>query len=94
MWNQVKPITLELKQINEDGTYFCIEFYSYDYKLVKIKEAYHYDSNDKLIGKYCNITSNNKKFNPHYFVSKLTMQTSQKLIEYYENSNLFIEYIL
>ena len=52
---------------------------------MKIKEAYHYDKNNKLIGKYDRITSNDKKFNPHYFVSKFTIDTSQKLVEYYEN---------
>mgnify|MGYP001159581571 FL=1 len=94
MWDEVKPITLEFKQINEDGTYFWLEFFSYDYELVKINEAYHYDKNNKLIGKYDRITSDDKKFNPHYFVSKFTMDTSQKLVEYYENADLFIEYIL
>ena len=94
MWNEVKPITLKFKQINEDGTYFWLKFFSYDYELVKISEACHYDKNNKLIGKYDRITSNDKKFNPHYFVSKFTKDTSQKLVEYYENSDLFIEYIL
>ena len=27
MWDEVKPITLEFKQINEDGTYFWLEFF-------------------------------------------------------------------
>lgn len=94
MWEQVKPITLEFKQLNEDKTYFWLKFYSYDYELVKIDEAYHYDENNKLIGKYCRITSHDKKFNPHYFVSKFTLETSQRLVEYYENPNLFIEYML
>jgi hypothetical protein len=94
MWEQVKPITLKLEQKNEDGTVFVLEFFSYDYELVKISEAYHYDKNNKLIGKYDRITSDDKIFNPHYFVSKFTMDTSQKLVQYYENPDLFIEYIL
>lgn len=94
MWNQVKPITLKFKQTNDDGTYFWLEFYSYDQELVKLSEAYHYDKNNKLIGKYDRVLINNKKFNPHYFISKFTTKTSQRLVEYFENSNLFIEYIL
>tara|TARA_B100000282_G_scaffold264386_1_gene214907 strand:+ start:908 stop:1192 length:285 start_codon:yes stop_codon:yes gene_type:complete len=94
MWNQVKPITLKFKQINEDGTYFWLEFFSYDYELVKISEAYHYSKNNKLIGKYDRRLLGDKKFNLHYFISKFTKKTSQRLVEYFENPNLFIEYIL
>jgi hypothetical protein len=94
MWEHVKPIILKLIQQNTDGSYFRIEFYSYDSEIVKLSEAHHYDEKNKLIGKYCRLTSPDIKFNPHYFVSKFTHDTSQKLVEYFENPDLFIEYII
>ena len=48
-----------------------LEFFSYDYELVKISEAYHYDKNNKLIGKYDRITSNDKKIQSSLFCKQI-----------------------
>ena len=94
MWDEVKPITLKIIQNNEDGTTLHLEFFSYDYELVKISEAYHYDRSNQLIAKYDRINKIDKKTNLNYFVSKFTPDTNQRLVEYYENPKLFIEYML
>lgn len=96
MWENVKPISLYLKQENEDGTYFKLYFYSTDYELIKLKEAYWFSKKSKIIGTYKRIhsTSVESQYDSNFFVERLSKETTQKLIEYYENSNLYIEYLL
>jgi len=96
MWEQVKPIKLILEQNNEDNTTFWMEFYSYDSELVKLNEAKHYSSDNQLLGEYSRILGpqKNSKYDPHFFVSKLKIETTTKLIQYYENPDLYLEYIL
>ena len=97
MRQDVKPITLFLRQDNEDGSYFLLYFYSYDYEVVTLKEATHIsESGDDVLGSFCNLLEvyNGSGYSAQFFIERLTKQTTQKMIEYYENSNLFVEYFI
>ena len=95
MWDEVKQITLLLEQNNSDGSRFVLYFYSTDYELIKLREATHFDDSGNLIGSYSRLTdahlSSNLSLN--FFIEKLTKTTIQKMIEYYENPKLFVEYM-
>ena len=93
----VKPITLFLRQDNEDGSYFLLYFYSYDHELVKLKEATHIsESGDDVLGSFCNLLEvyDASGYSAQFFIERLTKPTTQKMIEYYENSSLSIEYFI
>jgi hypothetical protein len=94
MWEEVKPITILLEQENSDGSRFLLDFYSHDYELIKLKEASHYDNNNQLIGSYSRLYDKHCvcDYDSNFFVERLLLTTTQKLIEYYENSNLYIEF--
>lgn len=94
MWDNVKPITLVLNQKNSDSTKFVFHFYSFDSELVKLNEALHFDKNNKLIGSYSYLSEPNPKYSSNYFVSRISKTTIKKLIEYFENSKLYIEYLI
>ena len=95
MWDDVKPITMLLKQNNKDGSYFGMHFYSNDYELIKLREATHFNENGDIIGSYSRLPdvyeTNNLTLN--YFIERLDKTTISKLIQYYENPNLFVEYL-
>ena len=95
MWEEVKPITLFLEQKNDDGTRFYMYFYSHDYELIKLREAVHFDENNRMLGSYSRLLDAHceSKYDSNYFVGRLTYETTRKLIEYYENPNLFVEYM-
>ena len=96
MWEEVKPITLCLEQKNEDGTKFLLYFYSTDYELIKLREATYFDADGNILGGYSRLLSSHGscKYDSNFFVERLSTTTTQKLIEYYENSNLYIEYLM
>jgi hypothetical protein len=97
MWQDVKPITLFLRQDNEDGSYFLLYFYSHDYELVKLKEATHISmSGENILGSFCSLLEiyDASGYSAQFFIERLTKATTQKMIEYYENSNLSIEYFI
>ena len=97
MRQDVKPITLFLRQDNADGSYFLLYFYSYDYELVKLKEATHIsESGEDVLGSYCKLLEvyDASGYSAQFFIERLTRETTQKMIEYYENSNLSIEYFI
>lgn len=96
MWDQVKPITLLLEQINDDGSRFLMHFYSHDYKLVKLKEATHLGEHGDVIETYSRLLDEHgiKESSANYFIQKLNKDSVSKLIQYYENKNLLIEYML
>ena len=96
MWDQVKPITLLLEQINDDGSRFLMHFYSHDYELVKLKEATHLGELGDVIETYSRLLDEYgiKASSANYFIQKLNKDSVSKLIQYYENKNLFIEYML
>lgn len=95
MWEQVKPITLEIKQINEDDSFFIYNFYSFDSELVKISEAVYYDENGYKIGCYSRLLEidDKCKLSLNFFTSKLNKSTTNKLVEYFENPRLFVEFL-
>ena len=95
MWDQVKPITLLLDQLNDDGSRFLMNFYSHDYKLVKLKEATHLSEFGEILETYSRLYDNHEVAPPslNYFVSRLNKDSVSKLIQYYENKNLLIEYM-
>ena len=96
MWDNVKPITLFLEQENDDGSRFLLYFYSNDYELVKLREATHFDADGKLLGSYSRLLDAHAscKYDSNFFVERLSRTTVGKLIEYYENSSLYIEYLM
>lgn len=96
MWDEVKPITLLLEQNNSDGSRFLLNFYSHDYELIKLKDASHYDEKGKLIGEYSRLYDQHSfcKYDLNFFIEKLNKNTTQKLIEYFENPYLYIEYFV
>ena len=95
MWEEVKPITMLLEQEHDDGSRFYMYFYSYDYELVKLKEAVHFDADNRIIGNYSRLLSDHcmSEYDSNFFISRLTKSTTRKMIEYYENPNLFVEYM-
>ena len=95
MWDNVKPITLFLEQKNDDGSRFLLYFYSNDYELIKLREATHFDAEDKLLGSYSRLLDahDSCKYDSNFFIGRLSTATTRKMIEYYENPNLFVEYI-
>lgn len=96
MNDEVKPIMLKLKQKNENGSRFEIEFYSTDYELIKIKEASYFSKNGDFIGKYARLQDDSDfcKYDSNFFVERLNLETTKKIIEFYENRDLFIEYLI
>tara|TARA_A100001037_G_scaffold63293_1_gene55386 strand:+ start:86935 stop:87225 length:291 start_codon:yes stop_codon:yes gene_type:complete len=96
MWDNVKPITLILEQKNEDETRFLLYFYSTDYELIKLREGTHFDASGNILGGYSRLLSSHDscKYDSNFFVERLSTTTTQKLIEYYENPNLYIEYLM
>ena len=96
MWEQVKPITLILEQKNDDGSRFVFHLFSHDFELVKLREAFEYDSENKLKGEYSRVipTHTSVRYNSNYFVERLTPSSKQKIIEFYENPNIFVEYFI
>ena len=95
MWEEVKPITLLLEQNNKDGSRFLLYFYSHDYELIKLREATYFGETGEFLGSYSRFHSacHASDLPANYFIERLTKQTTNKLIEYYENSNLFVEYL-
>ena len=95
MWEEVKPIIMFLEQKNEDGSRFLMYFYSHDYELVKLKEAVHFDPSGNIVGSYSRLLDAHEasKHDSNFFISKLSTTTTRKMIEYYENPNLFVEYM-
>jgi len=96
MWDNVKPITLFLEQENDDGSRFLLYFYSNDYELIKLKEATHFDPEGRLVGDYSRLLDAHCscKYDSNFFIERLSKSTTRKMIEYYENPNLFIEYMM
>lgn len=96
MWDNVKPITLFLEQKNDDGSRFLLYFYSHDYELIKLREATHFDAEGRLVGSYSRLLDahDSCKYDSNYFVERLSRVSTQRLIEYYENSNLCVEYLI
>jgi len=96
MWEQVKPITMLLEQENDDGSRFVLHLFSHDFELIKVRDAFEYNSKNELIGEYSRVISRHDehKHNSNYFVEKLTNQSRQRIIEFYENPNIFIEYFI
>lgn len=96
MWEEVKPITLLLEQDNEDGSRFLMHFYSHDYELVKLKEASHFNKSGAMIGNYSRLYELHCEctYDLNFFVELLSKNTTQKIIEYFENPNIYIEYYL
>jgi hypothetical protein len=94
MWEQVKPITLLLEQDNEDGSRFLMQFYSHDYELIRLKEASHFDKHGVLIGDYSRLVDVHCecKYDLNFFVERLSRKSTQQLVEYFENPNIYIEY--
>ena len=94
MWEEVKPITLFLRQDNSDGGYFLLYFYSTDYELVKLREASHFGLDGQMIGDYSRLLDLHCActYDSNFFVDRLTRTTIQKMVEYYENPNIYIEY--
>ena len=96
MWEDVKPITLILEQKNHDESIFVLHFYTYDHELIKLNEAFHFDKNRKPIGSYVRLLDEHEKckYNLNYFVSRLSKKTIKKMIEYFENPKLYIEFMM
>ena len=96
MWDKVKPITLFLEQENDDGSRFLLYFYSNDYELIKLREAVHFDIEGRLVGSYSRLLDAHCscKYDSNFFVERLAKDTTKKLVEYYENSKLYIEYLI
>jgi hypothetical protein len=96
MWDQVKPITLFLEQENDDKSRFLMYFYSFDYELVKLNEAMHFGTGGELLGGYSRLLEfhGDGKYDSNFFVERLTRETIYDLIQYYENKNLTVEYLI
>lgn len=96
MWEDVKPISLSLEQKNKDGSYFILNFYSNDYELIKLRDACHYDADGKFVGDYSRLSQEHfsSVYTANFFIDKLTEESIKKIIEYYENANLYIEYFI
>tara|TARA_B100002019_G_scaffold283053_1_gene288998 strand:- start:2056 stop:2346 length:291 start_codon:yes stop_codon:yes gene_type:complete len=96
MWDDVKPITLVLEQTNQDESIFVLYFYTYDSEYIKLKEAFHFDKNRNPIGSYSRLLDVNEKckYELNFFMSKLTKTTIKKMIEYFENPKLYIEFMI
>ena len=95
MWDQVKPITLTIEQLNSDKSKFILYFYSCDSEVVKLKEAIFVNEFGETKGFFSRLASKHdtKYFlSANFFINKLTKDTTSKLIQYFENPNLFIEY--
>lgn len=94
MWDEVKPISVEITQINDDLSEIVYDFYSHDYEVVKLSSAIH-KKDGKLLFSYDKFGSKfNSYKNAKYFVSRINKNTTQKLIEYYENRNLYLEFFI
>ena len=96
MWNQVKPITLFLEQKNDDESRFLLYFYSFDHELVKLNEAMHFGTDGELLGGYSRLLNFQGvgKYDSNFFVERLSRETIGLLIQYYENRNLTVEYVI
>lgn len=96
MWEEVKPITLLLEQDNEDGSRFLMHFYSHDYELVKLKEASHFNKSGVMVGTYSRLCESHCEciYDLNFFVERLSKTTTRKIIEYFENPNIYIEYYI
>lgn len=96
MWEEVKPITLLLEQDNEDGSRFLMHFYSHDYELVKLKEASHFNKSGAMVGNYSRLYESHCEctYDLNFFVERLSKTTTRKIIEYFENPNIYIEYYI
>ena len=55
MWEQVKPITMLLEQENDDGSRFVLHLFSHDFELIKVRDAFEYNSKNEYIYKMYNI---------------------------------------
>ncbi len=96
MWEEVKPITMLLEQENEDGGRFLMYFYSHDYEVVKLREATYIDKTGNVAQTYSRLLDahTNSSCSPSFFIEKLNRSSIRKMVEYYENSNLFVEYLV
>tara|TARA_A200000113_G_scaffold181135_2_gene167052 strand:- start:1082 stop:1375 length:294 start_codon:yes stop_codon:yes gene_type:complete len=95
MWDQVKPITLTIEQKNIDNSKFILHFYSCDYEVVKLREAIHVSEFGDTLGFFSRLASKHDEkyfISANFFIGKLSKDTTSKLIQYFENPNLFIEY--
>jgi hypothetical protein len=96
MWDQVKPITLLLEQENEDGSSFIMHFYSHDYDIVKLQEATHINADKNLVGTYSRLLDAHieSSYTASFFIERLSRNSVKKMVEYYENPRLFVEYLI
>jgi hypothetical protein len=96
MWEQVKPITMLLEQENEDNSRFLMYFYSHDYEIVKLREATHITADKNLIGTYSRLLDAHAQssYTASFFIERLSRNSIKKMIEYYENPRLFVEYLV
>jgi hypothetical protein len=96
MWEEVKPITLLLEQENDDGGRFLMYFYSHDYEIVKLREATYIDRYGNMAKTYSRLTEayTNSSSGASFFIERLSRSSIKKMIEYYENPRLFVEYLV
>ena len=96
MWEEVKPITMLLEQENEDGSRFIMQFYSHDYEIIKLMEASYIDCNKKVVETYSRLLDAhvNSSCSASFFIEKLNRTSIKKIVEYYENPKLFLEYLV
>ena len=96
MWDRVKPITLFLEQENDDKSRFLMYFYSFDYELVKLNEAMHFGPAEELLGGYSRLLEfhGTSEYDSNFFVERLSRDSLRNLVQYYENKNLTVEYVI
>jgi hypothetical protein len=96
MWDQVKPITMRLEQENEDNSRFIMHFYSHDYEIVKLREATHINADKNLVGTYSRLLDAHieSSYTVSFFIERLSRNSIKKMVEYYENPRLFVEYLV
>jgi hypothetical protein len=94
MWEDVKPISVKIAQTCETGCVIEYDFYSHDYEVVKLNSATHKCDGETLylFDKFVNGSDTIDR--AKYFISKINNHTKQKLIEYYENKNLYLEFFI
>tara|TARA_B100000579_G_C22694750_1_gene786846 strand:+ start:370 stop:660 length:291 start_codon:yes stop_codon:yes gene_type:complete len=96
MWEEVKPITMLLEQEETDGGRFLMYFYSYDYEIVKLREATYIDKYGNMAETYSRLLEDytDSSCDASFFIERLSRSSIKKMIEYYENPHLFVEYLV
>ena len=96
MWEEVKPITMLLEQDNEDGSRFLMHFYSHDHELIKLGEATYINKDGIVVETYSRLLDahTNSSCLTSFFIERLNRNSIRKMVEYYENPRLFIEYLV